>query len=118
MGIKRHMGLTLVLTGLLHQVVGLIIYMDHLQPLVTEGVWNTVQEGQWERNASFWFIMFGFMLMYLGYTAHWLMKRKGIEPPTSFGWMLLILCVLGAVIMPQSGFWLGIPQAWLLIRKR
>lgn len=114
---KRQVGLLLMLTGLLHTVVGLIIYMKHIFPIITEGVWNTVQEGQWERLTGFWFMMFGFLLILLGYLTDWLMKKMGIPPPAAFGWLLLAICLFGAVAMPVSGFWLCLPQAWILMRK-
>ncbi len=116
-GIKRQVGLFLMLTGLIHTLFGLVFYLEQLQPIVVEGLWNTVEEGQWEQGAAFWFMMFGFMLIFVGYTADWLMKKKGIAPPAGFGWMLLAVCLIGAIIMPVSGFWLGIPQAWLLLRN-
>jgi hypothetical protein len=114
---KRQVGVLLMLTGLLHIIVGLVTFMEQLFPIFSGGVWNTVQEGQWERGTSFWFIMFGFMLILLGYMTEWLIKKRGISPPVSFGWMLFALCAAGAVIMPASGFWLGLPQAWVLTRK-
>ncbi len=115
---KRQIGLLLMLTGLLHTIVGLIGYMEPLQSIVGDGLWNTiVTDGQLEREIAFWFMMFGFMLMLIGYTADWMMKKRSIAPPPAFGWMLLSVCTLGAVIMPVSGFWLGIPQAIVLLRK-
>ncbi len=113
---KRQVGLLLILTGLLHTIVGLFGYMEQLQPIIADGLWNTVGEGQWERATAFWFMMFGFMLIFLGYTADWLMKKRGIAPPAAFGWMLLVVCLAGVVVMPVSGFWLGLPQAWILLR--
>lgn len=115
--IKRQVGLLLMLTGLLHTVVGLFGYMNQLNPIVADGLWNTVSEGQWERTTAFWFMMFGFMLIFLGYTADWIMKKKGITLPAAFGWMLLAVCLVGVVIMPVSGFWLGLPQAIILLRN-
>jgi len=116
-GVKRHVGLTLVLTGLFHTVLGLIGFMNHLQPMVAEGLWDTVGSGQWERATAFWYLMLGFVLILLGYTVDWLMKKKGIAPPVSLGWMLFAICLIGIIVMPTSGFWLGLPQAWLLTRK-
>lgn len=115
-GVKRQVGLFLMLTGLLHNVIGLILYGAELQPIVTDGLWNTLSEGQWERFAAFWFMMFGFLFMLLGFMTDWLLKKKGLAPPAAFGWMLLVLSLTGAVIMPMSGFWLVVPQAWLLLR--
>ncbi|USB33182.1 DUF6463 family protein [Paenibacillus sp. YPG26] len=115
--VKRQVGILLILTGLLHTGVGLAIYMKLLTPIFSEGIWNTVQEGQWERLTSFWFLMFGFLLIMLGYITDWLVRKREISPPPALGWMLLLLCVVGAAAMPASGFWLCIPQAWILIRK-
>ncbi|NRR24736.1 DUF6463 family protein [Brevibacillus sp. MS2.2] len=113
-GIKRQMGFTLILTGLLHTVVGLLFYAKPLQQIVANGFWNAV--GQ-EEDAAFWFMMFGFLLMLLGYMADWLMKKKGMEPPAAFGWTILGICVVGVIAMPVSGFWLALPQAGILLRK-
>ncbi|MBB3109623.1 hypothetical protein FHS18_001686 [Paenibacillus phyllosphaerae] len=113
---KRPIGLLLMLTGLLHSIVGIAIYAKHFVPIFSEGLWNTVGEGQWERGTAFWFMMFGLLLMLIGYISDWLMKKKGIAPPASFGWLLFVICLIGAVIMPVSGFWLGLPQAWVLTR--
>lgn len=115
-GAKRHVGLMLMLTGFLHVIYGLIAYASQLQPLVTEGLWGTVADDQWDRGTAFWFTMFGFLLMLLGYMVDWLIKKKGIVPPAALGWMLLSVCLIGAIVMPASGFWLGLPQAWLLLR--
>jgi hypothetical protein len=103
-GIKRQVGLLLMLTGLLHMVLVLFSNRKQLQSIVADGFWNTVADGQWERTTAFWFLMVGFMLIILGYTADWLMKKKGIAPPAAFGWMLLTVCVVGVVVMPASGF--------------
>lgn len=116
-GIKRQVGLFLILTGLIHTVFGLVVYSGQLEPIIADGLWNTVAEGQWDRATGFWFLMFGFLLMLVGYIANWLMKKKGIAPPASFGWMLFAICLAGVIVMPASGFWLGLPQAWMLLRK-
>ncbi|UJF35568.1 DUF6463 family protein [Paenibacillus hexagrammi] len=116
-GIKRQMGLTLMLTGFLHTIVGLILFFKQLLPMISEGLWNTVRHGEWERGTAFWFIMFGFVLIVLGYLADWIMKKAGIPAPSIFGWMLLAICLIGVIVMPVSGFWLGLPQALILLLK-
>ncbi|PYI57326.1 DUF6463 family protein [Paenibacillus flagellatus] len=117
-GIKRQIGLTLMLTGLIHTVLGLIGFMEQLRPMVAEGLWDTVGNGQWDRSTAFWYLMLGFMLIALGHTVDWLMKKKRMAPPVSLGWMLLAICLIGVIVMPSSGFWLGLPQAWLLFIHR
>ncbi|MCI3918872.1 DUF6463 family protein [Paenibacillus sp. TRM 82003] len=115
-GIKRQVGLLLALTGLLHSVIGLILFWDALLPIVTEGLWNTMKEGDWERLNAFWFMMFGFLLILIGYMVSWVLKQTQLRPPAAVGWSILAIGIIGAVIMPISGFWLVLPQAWLLLR--
>lgn len=116
-GIKRQVGLLLSLTGVFHSIIGLFIFADLLLPIVTEGFWSTVEEGDWGRSTAFWFMMFGFLLILIGCMVDWQLKKTKIQPPAAIGWTLLAIGVIGAVIMPVSGFWLVLPQAWLLIRN-
>ncbi|MFB9326157.1 DUF6463 family protein [Paenibacillus aurantiacus] len=117
--IKRQIGLCIVLTGLLHSIVGLVLFAEDLIPIVTDGLWDTVvgETRLLNRENAFWFMMFGFVLMLLGYAVDWMLKKLGAAPPAALGWLLLATCLLGAVIMPVSGFWLGLPQAWILARR-
>ena len=115
-GIKRHMGVVLMITGSLHTAIGFLIYAQELQLMVANGWWNTVGD-KTVATAAFWFMVTGFLLILLGHTADWLMKKQGIAPPVTFGWTLLLVCLAGAIAMPVSGFWLVLPQAWILLRK-
>jgi hypothetical protein len=116
-GIKRQSGLLLIGTGIIHNAVGLVFCWSYLVQFASEGFWNTVKDGQWERGTVFWFFMFGFMLIYLGALADWLLKKKGIALPGFVGWSLLLLSGVGVVMMPVSGFWLAFPQAWIILKK-
>ncbi|MBH5319616.1 hypothetical protein I6N90_17610 [Paenibacillus sp. GSMTC-2017] len=117
-GIKRHVGVMLMLTGLLHTVVVLIFGATQLQIIVAEGFWNTVGSGQGDRDAVFWSLLFGFMIIVTGYMVNWILKHKGIVPPAGFGWILLAVGLIGVIMMPVSGFWLVLPQAVILIRNQ
>jgi hypothetical protein len=67
-----------------------------------------------DRNAIFWFLFGGFIMIVLGklmqdcLEADWLL-------PKWLGVSLLVLSLIGCMMMPISGFWLVIPQALLII---
>lgn len=103
--------------GVLHTVVGLAFAGWVLVEIVQAGVFNVVS-GDMTREAAFWFFMFGFLLFLYGQLAHWLTKQ-GQVLPVSFGWGLLLICGIGVVMMPVSGFWLGlVPATAVLWQQR
>jgi hypothetical protein len=81
------------------------------------GLLDSVGEDPWTNTVT-WFLLWGFLLALLGAVLHSL-ERSGVRLPASFGWGFLATCVLGVVLMPTSGFWLGaIPVVMTLARAR
>ncbi|MEL6408007.1 MAG: DUF6463 family protein [Chloroflexota bacterium] len=113
---QKKMGYILIAIALLHQVVGLIFYSSALHDILQAGILNAVVPPFWERDAAFWFLMFGGLLLLIGWVVQWLMDSVGTIP-AFLGWGLLIVCVLGVILMPLSGFWLVIPLAIMMIRQ-
>ena len=113
---RKHVGLMLMATAGLHIAVGLVLYRGPLLAMAGAGLVGSVT-GDSEREAAFWFILFGAVLLILGQLVHALLKRDG-EVPRAFAWGLLGLALAGAAIMPDSGFWLVLPQIWLLLSGR
>jgi hypothetical protein len=105
-------GRLLVATGALHTIVGVLLYAPYLLEMWQAGLWNSV-EPHLGRMAVFWFLFFGFLLMMAGQV----IARYTRPIPRGFGWGLLALSVVGAIMMPVSGFWLVIPQALYLLWK-
>ncbi len=56
---KRWIGRSIIIIGLLHTIFGLIAFRSTLALLLREGIINTVN-GQPDREMAFWFIFFGF----------------------------------------------------------
>ena len=109
-------GLILMGIAVLHEVVGIIAYFDALVDIGEAGIFNTINPPHWQRDAAFWFLMFGVMLFLYGWMAHWLLKQTGTMP-AFWGFGLLMICGVGIVLMPASGFWLAIPVAWLMLKQ-
>lgn len=115
---KLHwVGLWVMGMGVLHTLVGLFFISEVLVDMVRAGIFNSVS-GDMTREAAFWFFICGFFLFLYGQLAYG-MTKQGQMLPTSFGWGLLLVCITGVVMMPASGFWLGlVPATAVLWHKR
>ena len=107
-------GLFLIITSILHNLVGFIMGWEVLKDIASEGFYNTVS-GRHDRNAIFWFIFSGFTMMIIGKMMHDYIKTNNKPLPYYLGIYLLILSITGCIIMPISGFWLVLPQALIII---
>ena len=68
-----------------------------------------------DRNAIFWFLFVGFLLMILGKFMQDYLNESSKPLPTSLGYYLLTLTIIGCIIMPVSGIWSMFPQAIIII---
>jgi hypothetical protein len=96
--------------GVLHQFVG--IALGHKALL---DIWNSGVIGQAKgdplRIAIVWFLFFGFLLIFCGMALHRL-EILGARPTSGIAIGFASLCILGIVLMPVSGFWLGLIPAF------
>jgi hypothetical protein len=115
---RRFCGPLLIATGVLHLLVGLMFYVRPLTAIARDGFFNAVTPDlaapAFDRDAAFWFMFFGVMILILGALMHWSQARIG-SLPAFLGWALLSLGVAGVILMPLSGFWLVLPQAVLVL---
>jgi Family of unknown function (DUF6463) len=86
-----------------------------LTAMLADGVVDSVGGDPW-RAAITWFLLWGLVLGLLGLEAHQ-SERAGVPPSRSFALGLAALCVLGVVLMPASGFWLGFVPALFAYRR-
>lgn len=103
-------GYLLIATGMIHNTIGILFGHKHLAEIAQAGFFNAVSSDIY-REAIFWFLFSGFLMLLIGQL--FLSMRTPI--PAAVGWNLLILSIVGAVLMPVSGFWLIIPQAIYII---
>ena len=119
----------LYVTGVGHVLVGLALFRQPLTAMWRDGVVNSIVSPltpgaaslfdairpQFDREAAFWFVLFGPLLYMLGQVV-----QRAIDLPDGrmlriLGWDLLAFGIVGAAIMPVSGFWLLIAYAPLLL---
>jgi len=101
--------------GILHTIVGLVVFRATFEDLLRDGVVNTVN---WrpERAFPFWFVDIGLFWILLGAVIdHY--EQEGI--PGFVAWALTGLALAGVMVMPLTGWWLFfIPATALLFRAR
>ncbi len=115
---KAWIGKVLFFIGILHTTAGVSIYKAVLGTILSEKLFNTITtiEG-YDRQAAFWFLYAGFMLMVLGVLINWFENNKQ-NVPRFVEWSLAIITITGIIMMPGSGFWfLILPAAGLFYRR-
>ena len=113
---RRWIGRSLLAIGLLHTVFGGVVLKPVWTALLHEGVWNTVNQ-QPLREAAYWFLFFGFVVLLLGALTDWCEAQQQ-RLPAFLGWGLLVMTVGGVVVMPLSGLWLALIPAIGLLRQQ
>lgn len=104
--VRRYTGELTIATGTLHTLVGLAYYADEVSGFFRDGILASVTEGT-SGEIAFWFLLMGAFLILSGVMARSYQRQTGTLP-MSFGWIMLVVSAIGAVMMPASGFWLGI----------
>ena len=113
----QYSGYYLLVTGLIHNLIGLAMGWPILVAMHQDGwLFSTVVNGQmaFDREAISWFLFTGVFWMLFG-----LMLQKalneGFNPPLSLGWGFIVIGTMIAVIMPASGAYLFIIQGIILV---
>lgn len=117
---RRWIGHWLMAVAGLHTVFALLVLREPLWQIVQRGVFDGVGQDPMAA-ASVWFLLFGALLALLALAITPL--EGGGDGRSSaalrrLGWGLLALCIAGVVLMPASGFWLALPAAFALLRRR
>lgn len=110
---QRFTGHSLIAVGALHTLVGIMSFGRPLAGIARDGMFNAVDPHP-ERQAAFWFLLTGALLVVLGQSTRWAQRRTGTVPG-SLGTSLLVISLAGVVLMPVSGFWLLLPSAFLTL---
>ncbi len=110
-------GRWLFAVGVIHLLFGIFFMHTTLAVLWSEGLLNTVN-GQPPREAVFWFLCTGIMLLLAGVLVD-RMERERLAIPRFATGLFAALTVTGVVVMPISGIWLLIPPVvGMLYRRR
>ena len=109
-------GKGLFAVGVIHFLFGIFFMHETLVVLWSEGLLNTVN-GQPAREAVFWFLCTGIMLLIVGVLVNQV-EREGLAIPRFVAWGITALTFIGVIVMPISGIWLLIPPAAGMVFRR
>jgi len=117
---RRWKGPWLLAVAALHTAYALVVFAEPLREIVRRGVWASVRRDP-VLGAAVWFVLFGILFALLAWAVLQLERHGGPAAeatlrPLGFG--LLALALLGAVLMPPSGFWLVLPPALAMCAAR
>ncbi len=111
----RIAGRLLMAIAIIHAVYGTWRGRAALVAIVQDGFFNAV-DGHRDRSLTFWFLFASPMMFMIGQLTSWIETQPGIIPAV-LGWELLVVSLIGAVLMPISGFWLLLATSVLLLIK-
>ena len=114
---KRWIGRWLVAVSIGHVVLAIVVFRTLLAAVVERGLVHAVGTDP-RTQLAVWYVLFGVMLFICGLSIDALERASANYVPKFLGWCLLALGVLGAALMPESGFWLVFPPAIAVLARR
>lgn len=103
---KLWKGIWIIVVALMHTLFAFSFLGPEYEGIVSRGIIGSVNST--ESSLAAWFFLFGVFVFALGLIVLSL-ERNDIDFPKSGGLCLLLMVLLGAALMPKSGFWLLIP---------
>lgn len=114
---RTWIGHCLVGIAALHTLFAVVVFGKVLLKIAERGLFNSVGTDPLI-GAAVWFVLFGFGLALFGMAVIPLERGGQRAALRQLGVGLLLLCALGIVLMPASGFWLAIVPALAMLRQR
>jgi len=114
MQIWKYSGKLFLYTGILHTILGIVLGKDAFTEIIRRGFINSV-DGEPAIEYPFWFLICGILIILFGMVLDHYIRQTRKPAPASLGWSLFVISIIGCLIMPLSGFWLFLPQAFIII---
>jgi hypothetical protein len=115
---KWSAGNLLMATGIGHALVGVALFYEALAAILREGFFNAIAPHM-DREAAFWFLLLGPVWFLLGQVVNRAVSHRDTRLLGLLGWHVLVVGVVGAMLMPISGFWILIAVGpWILKAAR
>lgn len=120
MKLWKYSGTFLAVTGIIHTIYALLLGKEAFVEMIRDGLINSTG-ANYSRAFALWFLVCGIILVFWGQTLQYYIKKEQKPAPLFLGYCILAFAVAGCVVEPVSGFWLFLPQAFIIItanRKR
>ena len=102
-----------MVTGGFHLLVAVAGGWDMWRDIIMDGFAASIGNDA-ERAYAFVFFVGGILLL-LGGTLQYYIRKEQKPVPLFLGYSLLLVSVVGYILLPLSSFWLLIPQALIMI---
>lgn len=112
---RRWVGRWIASVGVIHCLVGIMIFSQPLTEILMAGIWNSV-DGHKGRPLAFWFLFAGLLTIVFGLAIDWIEKEQN-HFPLMVGYGFLAVTALAIIAMPLSGGWLLLPPAVGLVLR-
>lgn len=113
MKLWKYSGTFLTATGIIHTIYALFIGKDAFSEMLRNGLVNSIGEN-YSQGFAFWFLTCGIILILLGQTLQYYIRKEQKPAPVFLGYSILLLTIIGCIIEPVSGFWLFCRKQLLL----
>ena len=114
MKLWKYSGRFLTATGVIHTIYALFIGKDAFSEMLRNGLVNSIGEN-YSQGFAFWFLICGIILILLGQTLQYYIRKEQKPAPLFLGYFILLFTIIGCIVEPISGFWLFLPQALIII---
>ena len=112
---RRHLGDTIIATGVIHLAASPMFYRDPLTDLAREGVIGTLTDvTRYQHLEAYWYVASGSLMIGIGLLTRAQLRATGILP-ASFGWSMLISSTILSLMMPVTGMWAVVAQSLIAI---
>ena len=112
---KKHIGKFFMATGILHILVGVMVFSAPLGDIMRDGIFiDAIGVEDYERATAFWFTLTGVFIFITGGLTQWIYDNTNTLP-TFLGYSVVAIGVIGGLMIPVSGFWLVIPQGIMML---
>lgn len=110
----KYSGTYLVITGIFHAIIAIVVRGRLYLDMFKDGIVN-IPSKDYAIGFAFWFFMIGVLLVLWGITLQYYIKKEQKPAPLFIGYAMLVFSVIGCLMIPKSGFWLFIPQSFIII---
>ena len=102
MKLWKYSGTFLTATGIIHTIYALFIGKDAFSEMLRNGLVNSIGEN-YSQGFAFWFLICGVILILLGQTLQYYIRKEQKPAPVFLGYSILLLTIIGCIIEPTSG---------------
>jgi peptidoglycan/LPS O-acetylase OafA/YrhL len=110
----KYSGIFLFATGILHTIVAINLGKEAFHKIIQDGLYSATSI-DYTREFAIWFLICGIFIILLGQVLHHYIKKEQKPAPLSLGYSLLIVAIFCCIVAPDSGSWMFLPQALIII---